>query len=86
MMAFLYPWATKEYLLWNMTIGQIIMYNNRGLNLRYPEMKATESGLLVKSVKELKQMRDDYRKQIEIENKNIENTKKDLTAKYGDIG
>ena len=34
-MALLYPWATKEYLLWNMSIGQIIMYHNLGIEMKY---------------------------------------------------
>jgi len=38
-MALLYPWATKEYLLWHMTIGQVIMYHNIGIELKYPSQK-----------------------------------------------
>lgn len=34
-MALLYPWATKEYLLWNMSLAQIIMYHNMGLEIKY---------------------------------------------------
>ena len=32
-MALLYPWATKEYLLWHMTIGQIMLYIDLGLEM-----------------------------------------------------
>jgi hypothetical protein len=34
-MALMYPWATKEYLLWQMTIGQLVMYHNLGIELKY---------------------------------------------------
>jgi hypothetical protein len=41
-MALLYPWATKEYLLWNMSLGQIIMYLALGSEQKYgkPEPQA----------------------------------------------
>jgi len=81
MMAFLYSWATKEYLLWNMTIGQIIMYHNRGVDLKWPDPNKTSNGpgLLNKSASELRRMRDEYRTQVDLK-------KKQLTEKYGDIG
>ena len=34
-MALLYPWATKEYLLWQMTIGQIMLYLTLGHETKY---------------------------------------------------
>ena len=36
-MGMMYPWATKEYLLWEMSIGQLIMYHNLGLGIKYPD-------------------------------------------------
>ena len=36
-MAILYPWATKEYLLWSMSLSQIIYYFNVGMELKYPK-------------------------------------------------
>ena len=36
-MGLLYAWATPEYLLWHMTIGQVIMLHNRGIELKYPK-------------------------------------------------
>ena len=36
-MGILYSWATKEYLFENMTFGQIIMYLNYGLEIKYPQ-------------------------------------------------
>ena len=38
-MGLLYAWATKEYLLWRMSIGQIIMYHNLGIELKYGKPK-----------------------------------------------
>ena len=85
MMAFLYPWATKEYLLWNMTIGQIIMYHNRGVDLKWPDPNKTSSGpgLLNKSASELRKMRDDILSQMDQEKS--DKTKEAMKAKYGDV-
>ena len=38
-MGLLYAWATKEYLLWRMSPGQIFMYNNLGIELKYGKPK-----------------------------------------------
>ena len=35
-MGLLYGWATPEYVLWHMTIGQVFMLHNRGVELKYP--------------------------------------------------
>ena len=56
-MALLYPWATKEYLLWNMTIGQIVMYHNKAMDIK--NGKDGKSRLADKSATELKKIRDD---------------------------
>jgi hypothetical protein len=34
-MALLYPWASKEYCLWEMSLGQLIFYNNTGLEMKF---------------------------------------------------
>ena len=57
-MALLYPWATKDYLLWEMSFPQIIMYHTIGMDLKYPQPKKTES-LLDKSYDELKAKREE---------------------------
>ncbi len=31
----LFPWATKEYLLWEMTFGQLCLYYRKGMQLKY---------------------------------------------------
>jgi len=55
-MALLYPWATKEYLLWNMTIGQIVMYHNKGMDMK--NGKSGKPNLAEKSASELRKIRD----------------------------
>lgn len=77
-MALLYPWATKEYLLWEMTIGQIILYHNGGMRMKYGDGKTSSPGLSDKSVDELRSMRDASRKEIEAE-------RAEMALKYGDI-
>jgi hypothetical protein len=65
-MALLYPWATKEYLLWNMTLGQIVMYYNGGMEGKYgrEEQQAPKiTPLSKKSHAELKKVRDELRRQ-----------------------
>jgi hypothetical protein len=72
-MALLYPWATKEYLLWEMSIGQIIMYYNLGMQMKYGEDEQDEkTGSCFKSA-------DDV---LKVKNEMI---KTGLIKKYGDI-
>lgn len=82
-MALLYPWATKEYLLWNMTIGQIILYHNKGIAIKNGDTGEGSNGpgLVNKPVEELRKMRDDARAQFEAE----DILKKQMAEKYGDI-
>jgi len=56
-MALLYPWATKEYLLWNMTIGQIVMYHNKAMDIK--NGKDGKKTFVNKSASELRKIRDD---------------------------
>lgn len=68
-MALLYPWATKEYLLWSMTIGQVFYYYNVGMEMRYGKGDAKQDGShAVRTAKdmsyeELKAKRDELRRQ-----------------------
>ena len=78
----MYSWATKEYLLWNMTIGQIIMYNNKGIKIRNGD-EDKPKGLTNLSTQELRKMRDDAKAQIELENRLAK--EKELSEKFGDI-
>jgi hypothetical protein len=60
-MALLYPWATREYLLWEMSLPQIILYHNMGHELKYGKqekpVKASDM-----SYDQLKSIRDENRR------------------------
>jgi len=82
MMALMYPWATKEYLLWEMTIGQILYYHNMGLEIKYGiKSESASDGLLNKDVDELRKIRDEVNEIFEAE----KIAKEELQRKYGDI-
>jgi len=90
-MALLYPWATKEYLLWSMSLGQIIMYYNLGMDAKYPKPEDEKpSRLKHMTVDEIKKLRDEMRqlglseKKAEQERK-AEEQKEELRKKYGAI-
>jgi len=64
----LFPWATKEYLLWEMTIGQVILYHNPGIETRYGKREEPE-GEAMKSVDkmtaaEIRAKREELRRQF----------------------
>jgi len=61
-MALLYPWATKEYLLWQMSLGQIVMYYNLGSDTKYGKPEGTPS-VRNMSPEQLTKLRDELRKQ-----------------------
>ncbi len=68
-MGIMYSWATKEYLLEQMTFGQIVMYLNHGIEIKYPkpEKKPGEPEKLTdKSSEELTAYRDKLREQYGI--------------------
>jgi hypothetical protein len=60
-MGLMYSWATKEYLLWEMTIGQIILYLNKGIKIQNGE-KEEPHGLVEKSADKLRAIRDEYKR------------------------
>jgi hypothetical protein len=60
-MGLMYAWATKEYLLWEMTIGQIIMYNNKGCNIKNNITEKEE--ISDKKLQELKKIKEDMKQQ-----------------------
>ena len=45
-MAILYPWATKEYVLWEMSLAQIILYLNIGADIKNPKPKGNPESLI----------------------------------------
>jgi hypothetical protein len=71
-MALLYPWATKEYLLWKMSLGQLILYYNLGMDIKYPKV-SNGDGVENKSLRNMSP--EDVAKVIA-----------DLRNTYGEIG
>jgi len=66
-MALLYPWATKEYLLWHCTIGQIVLYHNLGIEMKYGKRDPDDPGIKTAdkmTPAELKAKRDELRTQF----------------------
>jgi hypothetical protein len=61
-MALMYPWATKEYILHSMDIGQLIFYYNEGMKQKYPDPN-TGGETSVKNMppEELKKIRQELR-------------------------
>lgn len=51
-MALLFPWATKEYLLWEMTIGQIIFYINKAYDVKENKKESDWDEESIKAFKE----------------------------------
>ena len=92
-MALLYPWATKEYLLNEMSIGQIIMYYNLGMETKYPSEDSANGKLKNMSYEQLKALRDEMREEglstvKEVEEKREKEAaelKQKMVEKYGDI-
>ena len=84
----MYPWATKEYLLWHMSLGQIIMYFNLGAEAKNPTPDKGKASNM--SYNQLKAIRDGLRALGLSEHKAIEEkqaeTKAELARKYGEIG
>ena len=91
-MALMFPWATKEYLLWEMSIGQIVMYHNLGADIKagVPADSGNPRSLRNMSVEEVRKIRDDLRKQgytkgLEQDRQKSEAAKAPFQDKYGDI-
>jgi len=82
-MGMMYAWANKEYLLWNMTIGQIVMYLNKGIEIKYGTK--SDDGLSKGKINELKKIRDQMREEEQKALENNADVKKELRRKYGEI-
>jgi hypothetical protein len=84
-MALLYPWATKEYLLWQMSIGQIVMYHNLGIEIKYPKPpSAPGSGPSIKSSRKEIKAALAQAKELKTQSENA-SEKERYREKYGDI-
>lgn len=83
-MALLFPWATKEYLLWEMSIGQIVLYHNLGVEMKYGKGgsggKRTLRGA---SPAEVRRARAEARRQLGVGEG--DDVKAKLREKYGDV-
>jgi len=65
MMGLLYAWATKEYLLEHMSFGQIGMYLDYGVEIKYPKPMASKksTSMIGRSAEEIRARRDELRQQ-----------------------
>lgn len=63
-MALLYPWASKDYLLWEMSLAQIIMYHNIGIEQKYGKQDSTPKKAVDMSYEELAAKREELRAQF----------------------
>jgi hypothetical protein len=62
-MAILYPWARPDYLLWKMSIEQIILFYNLGLEMKYGKGEREETpSLRNMTPEELTKLREQLRK------------------------
>lgn len=59
-MGMFYAWATPDYLMWHMTIGQVILLHNKAVEIRSPEKP--ETGSRFSSAEEVKAKREELRK------------------------
>ena len=80
----MFPWATKEYLLWNMTIGQILMYNNYGWAIKNGTSATQTKTLSNMSASEVRKFRDDMRSKME-KIESVDKTRELMQQKYGAI-
>jgi hypothetical protein len=81
-MGLMYSWATREYLLWNMTIGQIFLYRNNGIKIQN-RINEKAPGLLDKSPKELRKLKEELKEMQELERQTT--LKQQMQQKYGDV-
>jgi hypothetical protein len=91
-MALLFPWATKEYLLWQMSIGQIVLYHNLAIEMKYGGDKDAPAGggKPVSNYQQIKAARDEARvlKQDQETRDALDrsdNAKAQYREKYGDV-
>ena len=86
-MALLYPWATKEYILWKMSLGQLLMYLHVGTEQKYGKgNKDSEKETLIgKSYEDLKAFKEKLIQQGLIDKQEKEVVREEMKRRYGDI-
>jgi len=89
-MALLFPWATKEYLLWEMSLCQIVLYHNIGIDIKYPKPEGDKPSLQNMDNKTKQQMIDEakrtWRESKDAEDrKRSDEQKEQYRAIYGDV-
>lgn len=91
-MALLFPWATKEYLLWEMSLGQIILYHNIGIELKYGKRQGGGKRSFGRdsSPAEIRKARDEARRllmqgKVKADQERSDARKETYRAKYGDV-
>jgi hypothetical protein len=57
-MGMLYAWATPEYVMWHMTIGQAILLHNHAVDIRNPKPEV-EKGSSFQSAEDVKRKREE---------------------------
>jgi hypothetical protein len=78
-MALLYPWATKEYILYHMSLGQVILYYNIGIETKFGKSEET---LEQERQEKLRAVRDEmYENGLLVRDEK----KEELKRQYGDI-
>jgi len=82
-MALMFPWATKEYLLWEMSLGQLVMYHNLGIEQKYPRPDAGKPSLQNMSAAEAKAAREAAK--LAMEQEASDAVKQKYRDKYGAI-
>lgn len=60
-MGMMFSWATKEYILWEMSLGQLVMYHNIAIDIKNGTVKKGQKKLSEKSIEEIKKTRDELR-------------------------
>jgi hypothetical protein len=58
-----FAWATKEYLLWKMSLGQIVMYWNLYVDSKTPRQEGGDPSVKNMSPEQVRKLRDELRAQ-----------------------
>ncbi len=57
----MYPWATREYILWCMSLGMLVFYYNEGINQKYPKPEKETKSLANMSPEQVSKIREEIR-------------------------